>query len=224
MADRRLIAQSITDSSQVAQLIRRCGPWSGLFFTWCLPFIDDDSRLDGDPETLRAMVLGRWTEVISVADVTEMIATMNDLDLAIWYEVIDSPAERYLYFPRFTVHQMLRIDRYGPSRRPAPPGWVPEEGHPYHKNDDARRSEAKVEDLKVKKPQRDRRRTRRVPKRRPAPDPLGCGRCKQRRCGRFGNRWSTAGFRFGAKRFTNGDGRHASSRLPPSPLLSPPHG
>jgi hypothetical protein len=157
MTDRRLIAQSITDSAQVARLIRRCGPWAGVFFSWCIPFIDDDSRLDGDPETLRAIVLGRYVDQVSVADVVEMVATINDLELGVWYEVIDSD-ERYLYFPKFQVQQGLRADRYVPSRRPAPPGWVADDGHPYTKHPELLNS----------KPPKDRRRTKRVPRRKPS--------------------------------------------------------
>lgn len=165
MSDRRLIAQSITNSQQVARLIRRCGPWAGMFFSWCIPFIDDDGRIDGDPETLRAMILGRYVDQVTVADVSEMVATINDLDLAVWYEVVDGD-ERYLYFPRFSIQQGLRADRYVPSRRPTPPSWTPDDGHPYSKNPE----------LLKAKPPKDRRRTRRVPKRKPAeplfaPDP-----------------------------------------------------
>jgi len=154
VADRRLIAQSITDSGQVARLIKRCGPWAGLLFSWAIPFTDDDGRTDGDPDTLRSMVLGRFVTQVSEEDVAEYIATMNDLDLVIWYEVIDS-GERYMYFPGFGRQQGLRADRYAPSRRPAPPSWVPDESHPYAKSPDMRKT----------KPQRDGRRTRRVPKR-----------------------------------------------------------
>jgi hypothetical protein len=169
MADRRLIAQSITNSGQVAQLVRRCGPWGATFFTWLLTFIDDDSRFEGDPDTLLHKVLGRYVDQVSTDQVTEMVALMNDIDLAVWYEVVGSPGERYLYFPRFTLHQTLREDRYGPSRLPAPPNWVPEEGHPYAKN--ARRKgewkpgQPTVHDLRSEKPQRDLRKTVRVPRR-----------------------------------------------------------
>lgn len=169
MADRRLIAQSITNSGQVAQLVRRCGPWGATFFTWTLTFIDDDSRFEGDPDTLRHKVLGRYVDQVSTEQVTEMVALMNDVDLAVWYEVEGSPGERYLYFPRFTLHQTLREDRYGPSRLPAPPNWRPEQGHPYAKN--ARRKaewkpgQPTVHDLRSEKPQRDLRKTVRVPKR-----------------------------------------------------------
>lgn len=169
MADRRLIAQSITNSGQVAQLVRRCGPWAATFFTWALTFIDDDSRFEGDPDTLRHKVLGRYVDQVSTEQIAEMVALMNDIDLAVWYEVEGSPGERYLYFPRFTLHQTLREDRYGPSRLPAPPNWRPEEGHPYAKNA-RRKAEWKpglptVHDLRSEKPQRDIRKTVRVPKR-----------------------------------------------------------
>lgn len=168
MADRRLIAQSITRSGQVRQLVTRCGPFGAVFFTWALTHIDDDSRLDGSPGQLQGMIFGRYPEV-SEADVAEMLAVMNDIDLAIWYEVTGSPGERYLYFPRFTTHQTLREDRYGPSRLPAPPGWVPEEGHPYSKNDERKAKwkpgQPSVSDLQREKPQRDLRKTVRVPRR-----------------------------------------------------------
>jgi hypothetical protein len=168
MADRRLIAQSITRSGQVRQIVTRCGFAASTFFTWALTYIDDDSRLDGSADQLRGLIFGRYPEV-SEEDVTEILALMNDIDLAVWYEVIDSPGERYLYFPRFTTHQTLREDRYGPSRLPAPPGWRPEEGHPYSKNDERKAKwkpgQPGVSDLRHEKPQRDLRRTVRVPKR-----------------------------------------------------------
>lgn len=168
MADRRLIAGSITRSGQVRQLITRCGPWAGLLFSWAIPEIDDDSRLDGSPDQLHGLIFGRYPEV-SVDQLAEMLGVMNDIDLAVWYEVIGSPGERYLYFPRFTTHQTLREDRYGPSRFPAPPGWVPEEGHPYAKNT-ARMTawkpgQPEVRDLRREKPVRDNRKTVRVAKR-----------------------------------------------------------
>lgn len=168
MADRRLVAQSITRSGQVRQLVTQCGPFGALLFTWSLTFIDDDSRLDGSPGQLQSLVFARYPEV-SETDVAEMLAVMNDIDLAVWYEVVGSPGERYLYFPRFTTHQTLREDRYGPSRLPAPPGWVPEQGHPYSKNDE-RRAKWKpgmpvVTDLRHEKPQRDLRKTVRVTRR-----------------------------------------------------------
>lgn len=169
MADRRLVAQSITDSGQVARLVNRCGPWAGLVFTWLLPFVDDDGRVDGDPDVVRSMVLGRFVTKVSEEEVAEYLAMLNDLDLAVWYEVVDS-GERYLYLPGFFRQQGLRADRYVPSRRPSPPNWVPDESHPYAKHPDLRKS----------KGQRDGRRTRRIPKRKaqgevigatPAPEP-----------------------------------------------------
>src|SRR6266508_3796419 len=168
MADRRLIAQSIVRSGQVRQLVTRTGPYGALLFTWALTFIDDDSRLDGSPGQLQGIVFGRYPEISEDA-VAEMLAVMNDIDLAVWYEVVGSPGERYLYFPRFTTHQTLREDRYGPSRLPPPPGWVPEQGHPYSKNDERKAKwkpgQPPVSDLRHEKPQRDLRRTTRVAKR-----------------------------------------------------------
>ena len=168
MADRRLVAQSITRSGQVRQLVTRCGFAGSTFFSWAITHIDDDSRLDGSPGQLQGMIFGRYPEV-SEHDVAEMLAVMNDIDLAVWYEVVDSPGERYLYFPRFTTHQTLREDRYGPSRLPAPPNWRPEEGHPYSKNDERKAKwkpgQPTVTELRREKPQRDLRKTARVPKR-----------------------------------------------------------
>ena len=168
MADRRLVAQSITRSGQVRQLVTQCGPFGALLFSWAITFVDDDSRLDGSAGQLRSLVFPRYPEV-SEDQVAEMLAVMNDVELAVWYEVEGSPGERYLYFPRFTTHQTLREDRYGPSRLPAPPRWVPEQGHPYSKNDERkakwRPGQQAVSDLRHEKPQRDLRKTSRVAKR-----------------------------------------------------------
>lgn len=160
MADRRYIAQDITDSGQVEQLVRalggRDGFWAATFFSWLIPFFDDDGRLIGQPHALRSKVLSRYQDLVGDDEVAEALALMNDVDLVQWYEVKGSPGERYLYSPRFTRHQTLRADRYGPSRHPAPPGWQPDTDHPYGKNPDLQRQ----------KPQRDRRATVRVPRRR----------------------------------------------------------
>lgn len=155
MADRRYIAAQITNSGQVAQLIGYCGPWAGLLFSWAIAHVDDDGRLIGNPDQVRHKILGRYLPVVSEGDVAEFLATMNDLDLVVWYEVIGAPLERYLYFPKFALHQTLRADRYGQSRFPPPPRWQPEEGHPYTKNPN----------LAKEKAQRDRRATVRVSKR-----------------------------------------------------------
>ena len=155
MADRRYIAQQITDSGQVAQLIASCGPWAGLLFSWAIAHVDDDGRLVGSPDQVRHKILARYLDLVGEEQVIEALATMNDLELVVWYEVAGAPLERYLYFPKFALHQTLRTDRYGPSRFPPPPGWQPDEGHPYVKNPN----------LVKEKPQRDRRQTRRVAKR-----------------------------------------------------------
>lgn len=159
MADRRYIAQSITDSGQVEQLVRHFGGhdgfWAATLFSWLIPFIDDDHRLIGKPDALRSKVFARYADIVSEDEVAEALALMNDIDLLQWYEVVGSPGERYLYSPKFSRHQTLRADRYTPSRFPAPPGWTPDEDHPYGKNPDLRKA----------KPQRDNRRTVRIGKR-----------------------------------------------------------
>lgn len=159
MADRRYIAQDVTDSGQVEQLVRalggRDGFWAAAFFSWLIPFWDDDGRLIGSPHALRSKILARYQDLVSEVDVAEAVALMNDIDLVIWYEVVGSPGERYLFSPRFTRHQTLRADRYGPSRHPAPPAWTPDTDHPYGKDPE----------LRKRKPQRDTRKTARVAKR-----------------------------------------------------------
>jgi hypothetical protein len=165
MADRRLIATDITDSGQVEQIARGAMATyandravafiATTLWSWMIAHIDDDGRIIGKPAALRSKIFARYLDLVAEHEVAEVIAWMNDVDLVVWYEVRGSPGERYLYSPRFTVHQTLRGDRYGPSRHPAPPSWKPEEGHPY----------TKVAELAKTKPQRDNRPTVRVAKR-----------------------------------------------------------
>ncbi len=164
MADRRLIATDITDSGQVEQVARgtmaRYNDRAVAFiattlWSWMIAHIDDDGRMIGKPAAIRSKIFARYMDLVTEDEVAEVVAWMNDVDLLVWYEVRGSPSERYLYSPRFTVHQTLRGDRYGPSRHPAPPSWKPEDGHPYSKRPE----------LAKEKPQRDTRPTVRVAKR-----------------------------------------------------------
>ncbi len=159
MADRRYLARSIADSSQVAALIKTRGPWAGLVWERLIPNVDDDGRIVADPEILRSRLLPHHQDEVSVSDVEEALLAAHDLGLLTLYEVADAPGERYAYLPKFARHQTLRADRYSPSRFPAPPAWRPDADHPYAKNPE----------LRTTKRPRDERRTvlleRRVPSR-----------------------------------------------------------
>lgn len=222
MADRRLIAQDITDSGQVEQIARGALAAYGdravafiatTLFSWVIAHIDDDGRIIGKPAALRSKIFARYLDLVSEDEVAEVVAWMNDVDLMVWYEVRGSPGERYLYSPRFTVHQTLRADRYGPSRHPAPPSWRPEEGHPYTKSPDLMKAKA----------QRDARPTLRVPKR-----PINKGARPLWETGPRPERDQSATtaqperVQDGADWLRSGDGSPAPPPLLSSPLASPP--
>jgi hypothetical protein len=116
MADWRLLSQSITTDKAVNDLPDAT---ARLLFTWCIPFLDRDGRMPGDPAFVRSTVFPR--REISLEEIAEYLSAMHDLGLVVWYEV---DGEHYLFFPGFHKNQPgLRYDREEESKCPPPPGY-----------------------------------------------------------------------------------------------------
>ena len=115
MAEGRMLRRKIALDKRLAQL---SSDRSRLFFTWCIPFLDVEGRMTGDPEVVKAMVFP-LLKSFTAKTIEQDIADCADFGLVRAYAV---HGERYLYFPGFNKNQQLRRDREAASVIPPPPG------------------------------------------------------------------------------------------------------
>lgn len=109
MANRRMLAKSISTSLQVNKL----GIEAQLLFTWMIPHADDDGRLNGEAEYINFLIVPakRWTK----SQTEGYLKTIHDAGLIyLWSE----NGTKYIEFPTWTKHQQIRKDRYTPSNIP----------------------------------------------------------------------------------------------------------
>lgn len=113
MANRRMLAKSISASLQVSRLCIE----AQLLFTWMIAHADDDGRLSGEAEHINFLVVPskRWTK----SQTESYLKAISDAGLIyLWSE----NGAKFIEFPNWTKHQHIRKDRYTPSSFP-----------PYHK-------------------------------------------------------------------------------------------
>lgn len=95
MALRRMLHKNISYSKQVNSL----SEFQQLLFTWTIPHLDDFGRIDGDPQTLKAMVMP-----LSKRDVNEFeeaILKMVEVALIDRYQIKDELVIQYINFERY---------------------------------------------------------------------------------------------------------------------------
>jgi hypothetical protein len=110
----RFISKSIAVNKQ----LRRVSLEADFLFTRCIPHLDRDGRLEGEPEIVKAIVCPLRPEM-TAAVIERALQELNDAELVVWYEV---QGEKCLLFPGFPVHQSgMKYDREAPSRIPSPP-------------------------------------------------------------------------------------------------------
>ena len=114
MADGRMLRRKIALDKDLARLSR---DRTRLFFTWCLPHLDVQGRLTGDPDVLKVTV-APFLKTFTPKTIAQDIAECHEVGLVRAY-VVDG--ERYLWFPGFLKNQQLRPDREAKSQIPAPP-------------------------------------------------------------------------------------------------------
>jgi hypothetical protein len=112
MAEGRFLSKSIATSGQ----LKRVSLEADYLFTRCIPHLDREGRLDGDPDVVKAMACPLRSELTP-----EMIAVcLGELDtvgLIVWYEV---DGQQIVYFPGFKDHQRgMKPERERPSRYPS---------------------------------------------------------------------------------------------------------
>ncbi len=118
MARGRMVSRSISRDLDLSDLANEHGSDIALLFTWMIPHLDRDGRLDADPEVVKGLIVPRIRRIDS-AMVAEFIRIYSGKNLVEIYET--ERGLRFLSFPGFTKHQSgMRYDRETPSDFPDP--------------------------------------------------------------------------------------------------------
>lgn len=117
MGTKRMLHKKISISFQVNKLSLP----AQLLFTWMISHADDDGRLKGEPEHIRAMVvpMKKW----SFSSIKKYLLEMSSVGLIYYWE---RNSEWFVEFAKWKEHQTLQKDRYKPSDLPT---FNPENGN-----------------------------------------------------------------------------------------------
>lgn len=119
MAQGRFLSQSVAESQQLARL----SPWAEILFYRCIPHLDREGRITGDPRLLKARV-APIRDDLTLEMIPGLLAELHEAGLVVRYEAADVVA---VWFPTFPKHQKgMRKDREAPSRLPEPPKITPD--------------------------------------------------------------------------------------------------
>jgi hypothetical protein len=117
MANGRFVSKSISSNEQLSIVSLE----ADFFFQRCLPHLDVEGRITGNPQLLKGAVFPLREQITAenIPALIEELGRSTDADgrsLVVWYEV---GAQRVLLFPRFMRHQTgLNKKREAPSRLP----------------------------------------------------------------------------------------------------------
>ena len=112
MAQGRFVSRAIAHNRQLASV----SLLADHLFTKCIPHLDVEGRMTGDPELVKIVAVPLRDE-ITHAMVPELLAELVSAELVIWYE---AGGKQILEFPGFPDNQPgLRKDREAPSKLPS---------------------------------------------------------------------------------------------------------
>jgi|GEM_PF-1069702 hypothetical protein len=152
MADGRMLKRVISTSPRLAALKNDT---HRLIYTWLIPFLDVEGRIEADPRIIKGLVV-TLLDHITVKVIKTALKDMADHDLIVLYNVNGND---YLQLQRFEKHQRLRKDKERGSDIPAPPtgGGREEDGStPAHgrEEDGLCATQEKLREEKLKEKQR----------------------------------------------------------------------
>jgi hypothetical protein len=110
MAKARMLHKKISISSQVNKLSLP----AKLLFTWLIPHADDDGKLRGDVEYVKATAVPmiKWSE----KKVKNYLEEIKNVGLIYFWEENN---EWFIEFIKWNAHQSIQKDRYKPSELPS---------------------------------------------------------------------------------------------------------
>jgi hypothetical protein len=111
MPEGRFVSKSIATSEQLASVSFK----ADFVFGRCLPHLDVEGRMPGNPRTIKAITCPLRDE-ITIRGIGDCIAELVNAELVLWYEV---DGIQVLAFPQFRRHQRgLKTEREAPSKLP----------------------------------------------------------------------------------------------------------
>ena len=118
MAKGRMLNRSISRDRDVAELANRAGLDAALLFTWMIPHLDRDGRVDADPEVVKGLVVPRVAHFTSGV-VADLLRSLSGARMVQIYD--DGRGCRFAVFPGFAKNQTgFRYDREATSEFPDP--------------------------------------------------------------------------------------------------------
>lgn len=112
MPEGRFVSRGIAHSEQLAAVPLE----ADFLFTRCIPHLDRDGRMSGNPTIIKAMVCPLRPE-ITPGSIPDLVRTLSGVGLVRWYEC---DGKQILEFPKFAAHQKgMKYDREAASRYPA---------------------------------------------------------------------------------------------------------
>lgn len=116
---RRARARMIAPTISVSDRVNRIPLKAALIYTWMIPHADDQGRMNGTPEIVKAIVVPLRTD-ITVDDVKHAIGTLQTYGLIDWYD--DNGKGDIIQLLNWWDFQALRNP--APSKYPPPIGWT----------------------------------------------------------------------------------------------------
>lgn len=105
----------ISKTISISKKVNKLDDAAALLYTWIQPHTDDFGCMDGDADSVRAIVVPR--RAITEEQVEDALEQMEELELIERYTVDE---ENYLHVTKFEEHQTFRSDRPRRSEYPTP--------------------------------------------------------------------------------------------------------
>jgi hypothetical protein len=119
MADGRILSKRISRSSKIASL---SSDTSRMFYSWLIPYLDVEGRLEADPKLLKADITP-LLDHITPKVIQNILTELHDIGLIKLYIIEE---RQYLQLIKFNENQKnLRKDREAPSIIPEVPANIP---------------------------------------------------------------------------------------------------
>jgi hypothetical protein len=112
MPDGRFVSRGIAQSEQLGEVSLE----ADYLFTRCIPHLDRDGRMSGNPTLIKATACPLRPE-ITAGSIPDLVRTLSGAGLVHWYE---ADGKQVLEFPKFRAHQKgMKYEREAASRFPA---------------------------------------------------------------------------------------------------------
>lgn len=138
----------ISKTISISKKVNKLDDVAALIYTWIQPHTDDYGCMDGDADSIKAIVVPRrdYTE----KQVDKALEDMVDLGLLVRYSV---DGDKYIQIDKFDEHQTFRSDRPRRSEYPTPDqaNGTPEtpKGKPKGVKRQSKLSEVKLSEVKL---------------------------------------------------------------------------